>query len=159
MEKPDRWTPLQAAEKMMAWCAYAERSHYDARRRMLEHGLTFAEADSIISTLIQENFLNEERFAIAYARGHFRMKQWGRTKIKYALKQKQVSEYCIRQALAAIDDEAYMAVLHKLAEAKWTSAGRATPAQRWAKTRNFLLQRGFESDLVLDTLKQLQQKP
>ncbi len=158
MEKQERWTPLQAWDKMTGWCAYTERCHSDARRHMLERSLTMQEADMIISRLIEENFLNEERFATAFARGHFRMKSWGKKKISYALRIKQVSDYCIRKGLQAIDDDEYMAVLAKLAQNRWQSIGKATPAQRWAKTRNYLLQKGFESDLVQDQLKQLQNK-
>lgn len=158
MEKSEKWTPMQAWEKMCHWCAYAERSHYDANRRMMEHGLTYTESATIISRLIEENFLNEERFARAFARGHFRMKQWGKRKIVYALKQKQVSAYCIRKALEEIDGDEYDALLEKLATAYWEKTGRATPAQRWAKTRSYLLQKGFESDLVLQQLRIIQNK-
>jgi regulatory protein len=80
--------------------------------------------DEIIATLIEENYLNEERFAIAYAGGKFRIKGWGRVKIKYELKQKQVSEYCIKKALNQIDETDYVATLTKLASEKYQSLKR-----------------------------------
>ncbi|MFM2326179.1 MAG: hypothetical protein RIR31_381 [Bacteroidota bacterium] len=81
-------------------------------------GLNKKEVEEIISILIEENYLNEERFAIAFAGGHFRTKKWGRVKIKYQLKQKQVSEYCIKKALRQIDEEDYLKTLQKLFEEK-----------------------------------------
>ena len=106
------------------------------------------EHDEIISTLIEENYLNEERFAIAYAGGKWRVKQWGRVKIKYELKQKQVTEYCIKKALHQISEEEYLAVLKKLADEKYASLKAEQYLVRKKKTMDFLIGKGFEIDLV-----------
>lgn len=85
---------------------------------MFSFGLYKTEVETLIVQLIEENYLNEERFAIAYAGGKFRIKLWGRQKIKYALKQKQVSDYCIKKALMAIDNDEYLNASKKLAAEK-----------------------------------------
>lgn len=154
--KRDRLTPLQAEERLRQYCAYAERCHSEVLNRLYEHGIARKDADPIIAKLIEENYLNEERYAIQYAGGHFRMKGWGRVKITQGLKAKGVSAYCIKKGLQQIDEDAYEALLHKLARQKWDQLRGTIPAARWAKTRNFLLQRGFESHLVLPVLQQLQ---
>ncbi|MCU0404263.1 MAG: RecX family transcriptional regulator [Chitinophagaceae bacterium] len=151
-----RLTPLQAKEKLKAWCAYSERCQSEVREKLFGHGLNTRETDEILSFLIEEGFVNEERYARQYAGGHFRMKQWGRVKIKFGLKSKGISEYCIKKGLAEIDEDSYLTLLSKLARQKWESTRGTLPAARWAKTRQFLLQRGFESNLVLDELKRLE---
>lgn len=112
--KQQKLTPQQALQKAKHYCAYQERSHAEVKEKLYGFGLYKKEVDPIISTLIEENYLNEERFAIAFAGGHFRTKQWGRVKIKYQLKLKQVSEYCIKKALKTIDDNDYLQTLEKL---------------------------------------------
>src|SRR5690349_25179864 len=114
-------TKEQALQKARHYCGYQERSHAEVKEKLYSFGLRQQEVDEILSLLIEENYLNEERFAIQFAGGHFRMKQWGRVKIKYGLKQKRVSEYCIKKAMKEIDDEDYLKTLQRLAEKKWDS--------------------------------------
>ena len=102
-----KFTPQQAVPKIKQYCAYQERCHVEVRDKLYSYGLIKPEVEEIIYTLITENYLNEERFAIHYAGGKFRMKQWGKNKIKLALKQKQISEYCIKKALKVIDETEY----------------------------------------------------
>ncbi|MCC6762141.1 MAG: RecX family transcriptional regulator [Chitinophagaceae bacterium] len=157
MQQPkDRWTPNQAWEKMKHFCAYQERCQQEVYQKMRAASLTAEEADTIISRLIEENYLNEERYARQFAGGHFRLKKWGKQKIVYALKQKQISDYCIRKAMEEIGDDAYTQALHKLARAKWAAIRTGTPAQRWAKTKLFLLQKGYLGNEVQAVLQQLQ---
>src|SRR3954468_25072028 len=100
--------------KIRKYCAYQERSQQEVRDKLYALGLHRREVEQIISQLVTENYLNEERFAIAYAGGKFRMKQWGRNKIKAALQQKKVSDYCIRKALNEINEKDYRKALGKL---------------------------------------------
>src|SRR4249919_2672470 len=95
---------LVALQKAKHYCAYQERCHSEVRDKLYSFGLHRNEVEPLLTQLIEENFLNEERFAIAYAGGKFRIKNWGKEKIKYALKQNKVSEYCIHKALAAINN-------------------------------------------------------
>ena len=108
----------KAWQKIKHYCAYQERSHKEVKEKLYGFGLYKADVEMLLTQLIEENYLNEERFALAFAGGKFRMKQWGRQKIKYELKQKQVSDYCIKKALAAIDGEQYEKVLYKMATGK-----------------------------------------
>ena len=153
-----RLTPAQALQKLKHYCAYQERSHQEVREKAYAYGLSSKEVEEVISALIQEDYLNGERFAVAFAGGKFRMKAWGRVKIKYELKQKRVSEYCIRKALQSIDEEAYQKVLEELAEKKWKSirGSGVNGFVKMSKTRDYLLQRGFERDLVMEELKKLE---
>ena len=101
------FTPDQALPKAKHYCAYQERCHSEVKDKLYSFGLNKKEVEQILSQLIEENYLNEERFAIQFAGGRFRIKQWGRVKIKYELKQKQVSEYSIKKALEQIKETEY----------------------------------------------------
>ena len=143
----------QALQKLRHYCAYQERCHSEVKEKLYAFGLHRKEVDESIAQLIVEGYLNEERFAIQFAGGKFRMKQWGKIKIKHALKQRQISEYCIKRALKEIDAEAYYATLLKLSGQKWNSLkNEKNIFVKKSKTRDFLLQRGFESDLVNDVI-------
>jgi len=142
-------TKEQALQKLRHYCGYQERSHSEVKEKLYSLGIWKKDQDEIISTLIEENYLNEERFAIAFAGGKFRMKQWGRVKIKYELKQKQVSEYSIKKALKEIDEDTYRETLQKLYEDKWDSLkGEKNIFIKITKTRDYLLQKGYEGELV-----------
>lgn len=147
-------TPSQAWDKIKTYCAYQERCHTEVKDKLYNYGLSRIDVEVLISRLIEENFLNEERFAQQYAGGHFRMKQWGRIKIIHALRQKGVSEYCIKKGLKEIDADDYEAVLQKMAAAKWSST-KGQPLARKAKTRDYLLQKGYEPQMVYEVLKGL----
>jgi regulatory protein len=140
----------KAWQKIKHYCAYQERSHAEAREKLYSFGLYRQEVETLLSQLIEENYLNEERFAVAFAGGKFRMKQWGKTKIKYELQQKRVSAYCIKTALALIDEADYERCLQKLAAAKLaTLQNEKNIFAKKTKLQNYLLQKGFESSRVV----------
>src|SRR5215212_4719584 len=112
-------TKEQALQKLRQYCGYQERSHAEAVQKLWDLGVRRADHDEIISILIEEDYINEERFAKAFAGGKFRMKDWGRKKIYHALKEKRVSEYCIKAAMKEIDEDEYLKNLHDLAEKKY----------------------------------------
>lgn len=142
-------TGEQALQKAKQYCAYQERCHSEVKEKLYSFGLYKQSVEEIISKLIEDNYLNEERFAIQFAGGRFRIKHWGRVKIKYELKQKQVSEYCIKKALKQIDEEEYLKTLQKLATAKLkTLKGEKNLFTRLRKLQDHLLQKGFEPDLI-----------
>jgi len=142
-------TKEQAIQKLKHFCGYQERCHLEVREKLYDLGVSNTLHDEIVSTLIEENYLNEERFAVAFVGGKFRVKQWGRVKIKHELKQKQVSEYNIRKAMKEIDEQDYYNTLRKIYEEKWNSLkGEKNRFIKLSKTRNYLLQKGFESDAV-----------
>ena len=148
-------TKEQALQKLRQYCAYQERSHSEAEQKLWELGVRRTEHDEIISTLIEEDYLNEERFAKAFAGGKFRMKDWGRKKIQYALKEKKVSEYNIKKAMKETDEEEYRKTLFDLAEKKYQLLKTEQYFIRKKKTIDYLLQKGFEQDLVIRTLEEI----
>ena len=147
------FTPEQSIPKIKQYCAYQERCHAEVRDKLYSFGLHRKEVEEIISNLIQENYLNEERFAIQYAGGKFRIKNWGKNKIRQALKQKQVSDYCIKKALKEIDDTDYINAFEKLVEQKMkTLKSEKNIFIKKRKLQDFLLMKGYESDLVREVV-------
>jgi len=145
-----------ALQKAKHYCAYQERCHSEVRDKLYSFKLHKNEVEQLLTQLIEEDFLNEERFAIAYAGGHFRTKQWGKEKIKYALKQKQVSDYCIRKALAAISASDYNKTFFNVAGKKLaTLKSEKNIFIKKRKIKDYLQQKGFEIKLVNDYLKTL----
>ena len=146
-------TKEQALQKLRHYCGYQERCHAEVKTKLYELGVRKVDHDEILATLIEQDYLNEERFAIAFAGGKFRMKQWGRVKIKYELKQKQVGEYSIKKALKQIDESTYKQTLHNLYEEKWDSLkNEKNRFTKQAKTRDYLLQKGYESEMIMALL-------
>jgi regulatory protein len=145
-------TKEEALQKLKQYCAYQERSHHDVVQKLWDLGVRKAEHDEIISGLIEEDYLNEERFAVQYAGGKFRMKDWGRKKIYYGLKEKQVSAYCTSKALKSINEDDYRKTLQQLAEKKWESLKGEQYLMRKKKATDYLLQKGYEPELVLGVL-------
>ncbi len=144
-----RLTPQQAIPKIKQYCSYQERCHSEVKEKLYGYGLGRNDVEDIISRMVEENYLNEERFAIQFAGGKFRMKQWGRVKIRYELKQKQVSEYCIKKALKAIDEDDYLGTFKKLYQEKLDALhGEKNMFIRKRKIYDYLKQKGFETALI-----------
>lgn len=148
-------TPLAAREKIKHWCAYQERSPRETEIKLYEYGLSKAEAEQIIAHLIESNFLNEERFALAFAGGKFRIKKWGRMKIKAELKARQISVYSINKALQQIDDAAYETAIKKLLEQKAKSVKEPNKIRKAYKLIQFAASRGFEKDIVAPLVEEM----
>lgn len=148
-------TPEQAWQKAKLYCAYQERCHLEIKEKLYSFGLSRKDAEAIISRLIEEDYLNEERFAIAYARGKFRMKHWGRVKISYELRQKHISGDCIKNAIKQIEEEQYLKVLKKLADDKTEELkDEQNDLIRRKKVLDYLLQKGYERDLIFSQTKE-----
>jgi regulatory protein len=148
-------TPDQAFQKLKHYCAYQERCHSEVKNKLYELGIRKKDHDELIAKLIEENYLDEERFAIAFAGGKFRMKDWGKTRIKYELKSKLVSEYNIKKALKQIDEKVYLNTLKKLAQKKYTELKKDQWMVRRKKTMDYLLAKGYELELIYTTLAQI----
>jgi len=139
----------EALQKAKQYCAYQDRCHSEVKEKLYSFGMNKKEVDELLSELISDNYLNEERFAIQFAGGKFRIKQWGRVKIKYALKQKQVSEYCIKKALLAIDENDYHKTAQKLfAQKLKTLKSEKNIFIKKRKLQDHLMQKGFETTLI-----------
>lgn len=142
-------------QKLRQYCAYQERSHTEVVQKLWDLGVWRSEHDAIIAALIEDDYLNEERFAVQFAGGKFRMKGWGRKKILYALKEKGVSTYNINKALKEITPEAYEKTIVHAAEKKWAELKGEQHLIRKKKCTDYLLQKGFEPELISKTLATL----
>ena len=151
-----RYSLQQAMEKGRAYCTFQERCHQEMRDRLYSWGQHKDDVENTIAALIEDDFLNEERFAKAYARGKFRMKKWGRNKIVHQLKTRQVSDHCIRVGVAEIDDTEYHETLAGLVDKKMRSMNEPNEFIKKDKVSKYLIGRGFEADLVGEELKRSQ---
>lgn len=144
----------EALAALQRYCAYQDRCHQEVRSKLLSLGIYGMELEDIMVQLIEEKFLDEERFARSFARGKFRMKQWGRRRIVQELKKRQVSDYCIRKALTEIDEEAYHLALSQVMKKRFSLAS-GNVYERRKKAIEAALRRGYEPELVYEEGKKL----
>jgi regulatory protein len=144
-----------ARAKAEHYCSYQERSQQEVRDKLYEWDLHANAVENIISGLITDNFLNEERFAKAYAQGKFRQKGWGKNKIKQGLKFKRVPDVLIKKALQAIPDDYYLLMLQKVLTKKNAVVTEKDTYKRSYKLQQYAISRGFENDLVADVLREM----
>jgi len=143
-----------ALAKAEHFCAYQERAQQEVRNKLYEWGLWTDAVENIIIQLIAGNFLNEERFAKAYAQGKFKLKGWGRIKIKQGLKLKNIPPALLKKALQTIDADDYIAMLSKILYKKAALLTEKDAFKRRYKLQQYALSRGYESDLIADVLKE-----
>jgi regulatory protein len=154
MEKEKKYhTPKEALLKIRDWCAYQERCQQEVRDKLYEYGLKTDDVENIIVQLISENFVNEERFAIAFAGGKFRIKKWGKVKIRQELKAKRVSDYCIKKGMEQIEDTEYIKTLKRLLMLKTKLITEKNHLKKKQKLVRYALGKGYEQDIVFDILK------
>lgn len=153
---PTTFTETPAVLKIKQYCAYQERCIAEVREKLHSLDWPKKETGEIIDRLIAEGYINEERFAMQFARGRFNLKHWGKIKIKHALKQKKVSEYAIQKALGQIDENDYRRVLNKLAQhkVKILKSGKNNFSRK-KMLYDYLLQKGYEPSLVKEVAKRL----
>jgi len=142
--------------KAQKFCDYQERYQQEVRDKLYSLGAKPDEVEQIICQLVEQDYINEERFARAFARGKFRIKHWGKNKIRQELKFRKISEYCIKQGLLEIPDEDYLETLKNVIEKKSQSVGarHASPLQKH-KIVQYVVSRGFESNLAWGILNKL----
>lgn len=147
----------KAKLKIASYCAYQERCQQEVRNKLYSYELFRNQVDEILAWLITENFVNEERFAQTYAGSKFRVKKWGKYKIRQALIQKDISEYCIKKGMQEIGDEDYRATISNLTAKKLNEYRLrvSNPYQLKDKTAKFIISKGFEPNLVWEVLKEL----
>jgi regulatory protein len=146
-------TPNQALVKAQLSCAYQERCQQEMRDKLFDWGLHSDAVENIIVHLISDNYLNEERFAKAYAGGKFRIKKWGRIKIKIELKKRKISDYCIRKAMQEIEDTEYIKTLKGLIAKKSKEIKGGKLHIRNYKVAQYIASKGFEQELIWEVLK------
>ena len=150
---------MMKAAKIKAgnYCAYQERTQQEVRDKLYSLGLYKDEVEEILTELIIEKFVDEERYAKAFASGKFRLKQWGRTKISYALKQKKMSSYCIDKALKEIPEDEYEDQLILLIDRKFHQLSGDEYIVK-NKIARYLAGKGYEQDLIWTVLNDYLQR-
>jgi regulatory protein len=149
---PKIFSREQAKVKAESYCAYQERSQFEIRNKLYEWGLHQKDVEEIISELIELNFLNEERFALAYSLGKFRIKGWGKNKIKQGLKLKRIPDKLIIKSLKSIEYDDYLMMLHKILQKKSNTISEKDPFKKRYLLTRFASSKGYESDLITDLL-------
>jgi regulatory protein len=145
---------IKSAEKAMArFCSYQERTVNQVREKLSLRKIDPVDAERIINKLIGEGFINEERFAVSYMLGKFRQNKWGRNKIRYAMRGMGIDNRLIDKAAGAIDEEEYGFQLRKIIRKK-AGESKLDPYVKKNKIANFLIGKGFESDLVWGIIKE-----
>lgn len=152
-------TIKKALQKLEHFCAYQERCHNEVVSKLLSLKMTTAEIDLIVVQLIENNFLNETRFACSFARGKHRIKQWGKIRITNELKARQISSYNINLALKEITTEEYYNTFENISLRCWDNLLENNTLKKRKKFCDYLLRRGYESNLVYEKLKELETNP
>ncbi len=149
------YTPQQAFEKISSYCAYQERSHKEVRNKLYAYGLHRGDVDEILTRLITDGFLNEQRFARAFAGGKFRIKKWGRNKIIHELEAHGVAPKCIQLGLREIDSSDYRKTLTQLIRKKFTETKEENPFRKRNLVARFVIGKGYEPEEVWEMLKEM----
>tara|TARA_Y100000815_G_C13325266_1_gene493895 strand:- start:677 stop:1150 length:474 start_codon:yes stop_codon:yes gene_type:complete len=155
MNHTKSYTLDEATKKMESYCAYQERCHKEVLEKLKGMNMIPEAIDHILGHLIQENYLNEERFAKAFARGKFSIKKWGTNRIIRELKFRDISVYNIKSALAEIQNEDYLTTFDELAKKRLGQITEKNPLKRKKKLADYLLYRGWESHLVYEKVGEL----
>ena len=155
MEKSKKYiSNAEAYTKITKWCAYQERAQQEVRDKLYDFGLNKEEVEQLLTRIISEGFVNEERFAISFANGKLNQLGWGRIKISYALKAKRVSDYCIKKALKSLDEGKYVQMLEDAYEKRSKIEKEKHPLKRKYKLIAYLSSRGFERDLIEEIIRE-----
>ena len=144
-----------ARKRIQAYCSYQERCHQEVNKKLKSWGLTPKEIDFLINELIQFNFLNEERFARSFSRGRFRIKKWGKNKIRFELKKRGIYDKWINLAIEEIDEKTYFKTLIDLLEKKTEQENITNSNRRKLKIIDYLASKGYEYDLIRNALDEM----
>lgn len=152
-------TAAQAERMMERWCATQDRSQEECRRKLMKAGIQGMEVEAIIASLIASGFVDEERFARAFVRGKMRMKGWGRMKIMAALRQHQVPDRLIQQAISMeLLPESYSETIDKVAVKRWEQLQVYEPTVRKTRLIRYLMGKGFSMQEAMDAFARLRQQ-
>jgi len=149
------YTLEQALSKLQKYCTYQDRCHIEVERKLTEMRMIPQAKEQIIMSLIEDDYLNEERFALAFVKGKFRIKKWGRIRLKAELKKRKISKYLIKSALEQISEKDYLFTFEELANRKANSIKADSILLKKKKLADYLIYRGWESSLVNNKVNQL----
>ena len=155
MKKPKYHSLKEATQKLMRFCTYRERCHKEVKSKLFELGIHPNDQEEIIVKLIQDGFLNEERFAKIFAYDKFHLQKWGKYRIERELKSRKISDYLIKKGLEEINEEEYLNTFQELLEKRMILIKEKNPLKKKKKIADYLLRKGFESALVYDSLQKI----
>lgn len=149
------YTVDEAKKKIEHYCAYQERCHDEVIQKLKSFNMIPQAIDAIVVHLLDNNFLNEERFACSFARGEFRIKHWGKRRITNELKARNISKYNIDRALKEIGSEEYNTTFHMIADKQWENCNETNILKRKKKVMDYLLRKGYESNIVQEKISDM----
>lgn len=153
--KQQHFSLQEITAKIEYFCSYQDRCHKEVEAKLYHYSLIPEAKEKILLHLIENNFLNEERFAKSFIRGKHNYKAWGKLRIERELKQRDISVRIIREALNEIPYDTYFENFNLLAEKHWDSINEANPLKKNKKFCDFLFRKGYESNLIYEKLNQL----
>jgi len=146
---------LEYKEKIKCYCSIQERCHQDVKRKLNNWGVSKNDIEYIVAELIENDFLNEQRYSNAYTLGKFKINKWGKIKINYHLKLKRVSDICIKRSLDLLNEEEYLNTIYELLYQRYISMKDENTYIKNAKSAKYLIGKGFESELVWQQIKKI----
>jgi regulatory protein len=149
------FTVDELQSKMEHYCVYQDRCHQEIEKKMNTYQMIPEAKEKILLHLMRHDFLNEERFSRSFARGKFRIKNWGKQRIIRELKIKNISSYNIKTALKEIDDELYIKTIEKIAASKNNTIKEPNLFKKKKKIYDYLYRKGYESSLIQETIQKL----
>tara|TARA_R110000765_G_scaffold288725_2_gene384928 strand:+ start:657 stop:1133 length:477 start_codon:yes stop_codon:yes gene_type:complete len=150
------YTVDEALKKLENYCAYQDRCHKEVQEKLKEMLMIPEAIDHIIYQLIQDKFLDEERFARSFARGKFRTKKWGKTRIIRELKLREITKYNIDLALTEIEEADYLKTFEKLVKKRLKQLKTEKNLyKKKNKLMTYLQYRGWESHLIYEKINEL----
>ena len=152
----EQFSLQEIQQKLEYYCAYQERCYKEVEGKLFDFHLTAEEKDQVLIYLIENNFINEERFAKSFARGKHNYKFWGKNRITNELKFRNISSRIIQEALKEIPENTYLENFHRLAEKHWDSIKERKGPQKNKKFVDFLLRKGYETSLIFEKLRELE---
>lgn len=148
----------EVVHKLEHYCSYQERCHFEVQQKLLDFSLKPIQREAIIVHLIENNYLNEERFALLFSQSKFHQKKWGKIRIKNELKLRRISDYLIQKALQEINSDDYQMVFTQLSEHHWSTIHETNVLKKRKKFCDFMLRKGWEADLVYEKVIALEKK-
>jgi regulatory protein len=148
-------TLLEAQKKMEHYCAYQERCHKEVVKKLQELGMIPISVNTIVSKLVEDNYLNETRFAQSYARGKFRIKKWGKIRIRRELKARDLSDYNIKKGLEEIQDLDYNTTFLSLFEKRKKEVYENIPSVQKKKIISYMVYRGWELEKIYEAIQEI----
>ncbi len=152
MQKNKTYNIKETTEKIQSFCALQDRCQWEVENKMRQWGVEEYIIENIVTDLILEKFIDEQRFSESFCRGKFRIKRWGKVKIKNELTLRKISFSCIQKGLEQIKDKEYYSVLKELYEKKKSSIKDKNQFIKKGKIVKYLQQKGFESNLIWELI-------